>query len=89
MLCTFTSLFFFKLDEWLQSYDLKCINMYNLDGGVCTMANFLSFPTFLNCFRPMWLKITHNCKFGQKSGLDCAKWPNLVILQVSPSFPPK
>ena len=25
---------FFKLDEWLQSYDLKCINMYNLDGGV-------------------------------------------------------
>ena len=37
---------FFKSDEWLQSYDLKCINMYNLDGGVCTMANFLSFPTF-------------------------------------------
>ena len=26
--------FFFKSDEWLQSYDLKCINMYNLDGGV-------------------------------------------------------
>ena len=24
---------FFKSDEWLQSYDLKCINMYNLDGG--------------------------------------------------------
>ena len=21
---------FFKLDKWLQSYDLKCINIYNL-----------------------------------------------------------
>ena len=46
---------FFKSDEWLQSYDLKCINMYNLDGG-CTLVNFLSFPTFSNRFRPMWLK---------------------------------
>ena len=24
---------FFKSDEWLQSYDLQYINMYNLDGG--------------------------------------------------------
>ena len=64
---------FFKSDECLQSYDLKCINMYDLDGGVCTLANFLIFPTFSNCFRPMWLKITHNCKFGQKSGLDWVK----------------
>ena len=46
---------FFKSDEWLQSYDLKCINMYNLDVG-CTLANFLSFPTISNRFRPMWLK---------------------------------
>ena len=67
MLCTFTC-FFFKSDEWLQSYDLKCINMYNLDRG-CTLANFLSFPTFSNCFTPMWHKITHNCKFGQKKWL--------------------
>ena len=72
MLCTFTSSFFFKSDEWLQSYDLKCINMYNLDGG-CTLANVLSFPTFSNCFTPTWLKITHNCKFHQKSGLDWVK----------------
>ena len=72
MLCTFTSSLFFKSDEWLQSYDLKCINMYNLDGG-CTPANFLCFPTFSNRFTPIWLKITHNCKFCQKSGLDWVK----------------
>ena len=80
MLCTFTC-FFFKLDEWLQSYDLKCINMYNLDGG-CTLANFLSFPTFLNRFRPMWQKITYNCKFGQKSGLDWVRMANLACFSI-------
>ena len=35
--------------------------------------NFLSFPTFSNRFTPMWLKITHNCKFGLKCGLDWVK----------------
>ena len=35
-----------------------------------TSANFLSFPTFSNCFTPMRLEMTHNGKFGQKSGLD-------------------
>ena len=84
MLCTFTC-FFFKLDEWLQSYDLKCINMYNLDGG-CTLANFLSFPTFSNHFRPMWQKITYNCKFGQKSGLDWVRMANLACFSI---FSPK
>ena len=49
MLCTFTC-FFFKSDEWLQSYDPKCINMYNLDGGVhwqiVSVSNFFkSFHT--------------------------------------------
>ena len=39
-------------------------------GGGGTLANFLSFPTFSNHFTPMLLKMTHNCKFGQKSGLD-------------------
>ena len=38
-----------------------------------TSANFLSFPTFSNHFRRMWHKITHNCRFGQKSGLDWVK----------------
>ena len=46
---------YFKSDEWLQSYNLKYINMYKLDGG-CTSENFLSFPTFSNCFTPMWFK---------------------------------
>ena len=59
--------------------------MYNLDGG-CTLANFLSFPTFLNCFKPMWHKITHNCKFGPKSGLDWVKMANLACFSI---FSPK
>ena len=42
---------FFKSDEWLQSYDLKYINMYNLDGGVCTLANFLSFSNIFELFQ--------------------------------------
>ena len=79
---------FFKLDEWLQSYDLKCINIYNLDVG-CTLATFLSFPTFSNHFRPMWLKITHNCKFGKNVTLIDSKWPNLVILYDFCIFSPK
>ena len=89
MLCTFTCSFFFKSDEWLQSYDLKCINMYNLDRGECTLANFLSFPTFLNCFRPMWLKITHSCKFGQKSGLDWVKMAKFSHFAGFSIFSPK
>ena len=40
------------------------------DEGRGTSANFLSFPTFSNRFTPMRLKMTHNGKFGQKSGLD-------------------
>ena len=43
-------------------------NFHFWGGG--TLANFLSFPTFSNHFTPMLLKMTHNCKFGQKSGLD-------------------
>ena len=52
----------------------------------CTLAIFLSFPTFLNCFRTMWHKITHNCKFGQKSGLD---WVKMAILACFSIFSPK
>ena len=78
---------FFKSDEWLQSYHLKCINMYNLDGG-CTSANFLSFPTFLNCFRPIWLKITHNCKYHQKKWIRLGQngqiWLFCTILYLFP-----
>ena len=44
-----------------------------ISGGGCTSAKFLSFPTFSNCFTPMWLKMTHNGKFGLKSGLNGSK----------------
>ena len=88
--CAHLHLHFFKSDEWLQSYDLKCINMYNLDGrGKCTLANLFSFPTFSNCFRPMWLKIILNCKFGQKSGLDWVKMAKFGHFAQFSIFSPK
>ena len=52
----------------------------------CTLANFLSFPTFLNHFRAMWHKIMYSCKFGQKSGLDWVKMANLACFSI---FSPK
>ena len=55
-----------------------------LGGG--TSANFLSFPTFSNGFTPMWLEMTHNGKFGQKSGLD---WVQTAIFAYFSIFPPK
>ena len=51
-----------------------------------TSANFLSFPTFSNCFTPIQLKMTHNCKFGQKSGLD---WVKTAIFAYFSIFSPK
>ena len=55
-----------------------------IGGG--TLANFLSFPTFSNRFTPMRLKMTHNGKFGQKSGLD---WVKTAIFAYFSIFPPK
>ena len=54
--------------------------------GVVTSANFLSFPTFSNLFTPIRLKMTHNCKFGQKSGLD---WLKMAIFAYFSIFSPK
>ena len=51
-----------------------------------TSANFLSFPTFSNHLTPMQLKMTHNCKFGQKSGLD---WVKMAIFAYLSIFSPK
>ena len=51
-----------------------------------TSANFLSFPTFSNCFTPMWLEMTHNGKFGQKSSLDWVKMANFACFSI---FSPK
>ena len=77
---------FFKLDKWLQSYHLRCINMYNLDRGGVHWQIFLSFPTFSNHFTLMWLKMTHNGKFGQKSGLDWVQTANFACFSI---FSPK
>ena len=55
-------------------------------GGGVTSANFLSFPTFSNRFTPMWLKMTNNGKFGQKSGLDWVKTANFACFSI---FSPK
>ena len=38
--------------------------------------NSLSFSTFSIPFTPNWLKMTHNAKFCQKSGLD---WLKMVV----------
>ena len=57
-----------------------------ISGGGGTLANFLSFPTFSNRFTPMLLKMTHNCKFGQKSGLDLVK---MAIFAYFSIFSPK
>ena len=54
--------------------------------GGGTSANFLSFPTFSNHFTPMWLEMTHNGKFGQKSGLD---WVKTAIFAYFSIFSPK
>ena len=54
--------------------------------GGGTSANFLSFPTFSNRFTPIRLKMTHNGKFGQKSGLD---WVKTAIFAYFSIFSPK
>ena len=57
---------------------------FHFYGGGGTSAIFWSFPTFSNCFTPMRLEMTHNGKFGQKSGLD---WVKMAILHIFLSFP--
>ena len=49
------------------------ISKFFISGRGVHQQIFLSFPTFSNCFTAMWLKMTHNGKFGQKSGLDWVK----------------
>ena len=45
---------------------------FSFQGGVHRQF-VLSFSTFLNCFTPKQLKMTHNGEFCQKSGLGLAK----------------
>ena len=59
--CAHLHVFFFcKSDEWLESYDLKCINMYNLDGGVY-IGKFFEFYTLIDIA----------CKFSDQVGWVC------------------
>ena len=58
------------------------ISKFHLWGEGGTSANFLSFPTFSNHFTPIQLKMTHNGKFGQNSGLDCVKMANLACFSI-------
>ena len=54
-----------------------------------TSANFLTFSIFLNRFTPKWLKMTHNGKFWQKSGLDWLKMSNFGHFACFSIFSPK
>ena len=80
---------FFKSDEWLQSYDLKCINMYKLDGGVY-IGKFFEFSNFFKLFHTnVAQKSPTIANLAEKVALIGSKWPNLVILHNFLSFPPK
>ena len=68
------------------SHFWRNLKNYRFHGGGGTLANFLSFPTFSNCFTPMWVEMTHNGKFCQKSGLDWVKMSNFACFSI---FSPK
>ena len=57
-----------------------------ISGRVVHQQNFWVFQLLWTRFRPMWHKITHHCKFGQKSGLDWVKMANLAYFSI---FSPK
>ena len=58
--------------------------IFNFEGG--SSAIFWSFPSLSNRFTPMQLEMTHNGKFGQKSGLD---WVKMAIFAYFSIFSPK
>ena len=95
---------FFKLDEWLQSYDLKCINMYNLHQQIFEFSNFFkSFHTNVAENDPQWqiwpkkwLRLGQNGQFcmffylfpQNEAGIDL-EWSISPDSQLSPSFATK
>ena len=58
-------------------------------GGGGTLAKFLSVLHFSNHFTPKWLKMTHNGKFCQKSGLDWLQTANFGCFAGFSIFSPK
>ena len=73
MLCTFTCFFFFQIGWMVRKLWSKVYKYVSFRWWGVYWQTFWSFPTFLNHFTPIWLKITHNCKFCQKSWLDWVK----------------
>ena len=78
---------FFKSDEWLQRYDLKCINMYNLDGRVY-IGKFFEFSNF---FELLHTNMAQNHPLLQISpkqllrlGQNCPNWSFCMILYLFP-----
>ena len=64
------------------------ISKFTIPGGDI-LATFLSFSNFSNRFTPKWLKMTHNGKFCQKSGLDWLQMANFGHFAGFSIFPPK
>ena len=67
------------------SHFWRNLKNFHFWGGVHQQI-FWSFSTFSNHFTPMWLEMTHNGKFGQKSGLD---WVKMAIFAYFSIFSPK
>ena len=68
------------------SHFWRNLTKFSFLGGGGTSANFLNFLTFSNRLTPMRLEMTHNGKFGQKSGLD---WLKMAIFAYFSMFSPK
>ena len=65
--------FFFQIGWMVRKLWSKVYKYVSFRWWGVYWQTFWSFPTFLNHFTPIWLKITHNCKFCQKSWLDWVK----------------
>ena len=89
-----TELVFPSQSKWVQGvvcYDQNWWKLKYLSGISIDLhwQFYLNFSTFLNCFRPKWLKMTHNGEFCQKSGLDWLKMANFGHFACFSIFPPK
>ena len=81
--------FFFQIGWMVRKLWSKVYKYVSFRWWGVYWQTFWSFPTFLNHFTPIWLKITHNCKFCQKSWLDWVKTAKFGYFAYFLSFPPK
>ena len=73
-----TGLVFPSWSKWVQGVLCYYQNWWKLKylSGISIDLHwqfYLNFSTFLNCFRPKWLKMTHNGKFCQEKWLRLAQ----------------